>query len=138
MGFKPRRNLAAGSEIAAQVANVLATERRSLLTLANAVASEKDEIRAHAERLHKKSQELYELANQLTNGVQRKHRVRVTRNVDPQVLAASLKKQLKAHGGNVSAIAREMNTTRIQVHRWCKRFNLSLDDYRGPPFELGQ
>jgi DNA-binding NtrC family response regulator len=37
---------------------------------------------------------------------------------------------LSAHGGNVSRVAAEMGRTRMQIHRWMKRFGLSPDTYR--------
>lgn len=38
---------------------------------------------------------------------------------------------LTAHGGNVSAVARSMGYSRMQVHRWIKQFELDPDGYRG-------
>jgi transcriptional regulator with PAS, ATPase and Fis domain len=37
---------------------------------------------------------------------------------------------LREHRGNISAVARAMGKQRMQVHRWLKRFQLRLDDYR--------
>jgi DNA-binding NtrC family response regulator len=37
---------------------------------------------------------------------------------------------LESHRGNVSAVARELGTTRMQVHRWAKRYGLDLEKYR--------
>jgi transcriptional regulator of acetoin/glycerol metabolism len=37
---------------------------------------------------------------------------------------------LSAHSGNVSRVAAEMGRTRMQIHRWMKRFGLSPDSYR--------
>lgn len=37
---------------------------------------------------------------------------------------------LTTHSGNVSQVARSMGRTRMQIHRWLKRWNLRLDDYR--------
>lgn len=37
---------------------------------------------------------------------------------------------LRASHGNVAAVARSLGKARMQVHRWVKRFDLSLADYR--------
>ncbi len=37
---------------------------------------------------------------------------------------------LRDNGGNVAAVARSLGKARMQVHRWVKRFDLSLADYR--------
>jgi transcriptional regulator with GAF, ATPase, and Fis domain len=37
---------------------------------------------------------------------------------------------LREHGGNVAAVARALGKARMQVHRWVRRFDLSLADYR--------
>jgi len=37
---------------------------------------------------------------------------------------------LREHDGNVAAVARVLGKARMQVHRWVKRFDLSLADYR--------
>jgi transcriptional regulator of acetoin/glycerol metabolism len=49
---------------------------------------------------------------------------------DPAELRDRLVAMLAQHGGNVSAVARAMGKARMQIHRWIKRFELSLDDYR--------
>jgi hypothetical protein len=49
---------------------------------------------------------------------------------DPGELKARLVHLLGQHGGNVSAVARAMGKARMQIHRWIKRFELSIDDYR--------
>jgi len=38
---------------------------------------------------------------------------------------------LRAHQGNVSAVARIMGKSRIHIHRWMDKFGLDPDDYRG-------
>ena len=37
---------------------------------------------------------------------------------------------LRDHGGNVSAVAREMNKAPVQIRRWCKRFDINLGQFR--------
>ncbi|MEN9581755.1 MAG: hypothetical protein RJA70_4764 [Pseudomonadota bacterium] len=37
---------------------------------------------------------------------------------------------LDRHQGNVAAVGRELGKARMQVHRWLKRYDISLDDYR--------
>ncbi len=46
-------------------------------------------------------------------------------------LRAALVEALQQHQGNVSAVARQMDTTRMQIHRWMKRLDLDAADYRG-------
>ena len=38
---------------------------------------------------------------------------------------------LREHRGNVAAVARAMGKARMQIHRWIKRYGLSLDNFRG-------
>jgi transcriptional regulator of acetoin/glycerol metabolism len=42
-----------------------------------------------------------------------------------------LQELLSRHRGNVAAVARELGKARMQVHRWLRRYGLSLEDYRG-------
>jgi transcriptional regulator with GAF, ATPase, and Fis domain len=37
---------------------------------------------------------------------------------------------LSRHKGNVAAVGRELGKERMQIHRWLKKFGISLDDYR--------
>ena len=37
---------------------------------------------------------------------------------------------LRQHGGNVAAVARAVGKARMQIHRWIKRYGLSLDNFR--------
>jgi transcriptional regulator of acetoin/glycerol metabolism len=41
-----------------------------------------------------------------------------------------LRTLLSRHQGNVAAVGRELGKARMQVHRWLKRYDISLDDYR--------
>ncbi len=43
---------------------------------------------------------------------------------------AELLRLLQAHGGNVTAVARELGKARFQVQRWLKRYTLRPEDYR--------
>jgi transcriptional regulator with GAF, ATPase, and Fis domain len=45
-------------------------------------------------------------------------------------LREALVEQLRAHGGNLAAVARAMGKARMQVQRWMKRFELDPDAYR--------
>jgi transcriptional regulator with PAS, ATPase and Fis domain len=47
-----------------------------------------------------------------------------------EVLRQELIALLRRHGGNISAVAREMDRARVQVRRWCKRFDLDPDSFR--------
>jgi transcriptional regulator with PAS, ATPase and Fis domain len=47
--------------------------------------------------------------------------------------AEELKQLLRAHQGNVAAVGRELGKARMQVHRWMKRYDIDIDDYREPP-----
>jgi sigma-54 dependent transcriptional regulator, acetoin dehydrogenase operon transcriptional activator AcoR len=48
----------------------------------------------------------------------------------PADVRSRLLDALARHHGNVSAVARELDTTRMQVHRWAKRFAIDLAAYR--------
>ncbi len=41
-----------------------------------------------------------------------------------------LRSILARHKGNVAAVGRELGKERMQIHRWLKRYGISLDDYR--------
>lgn len=41
-----------------------------------------------------------------------------------------LRTVLTRHRGNVAAVGRELGKARMQVHRWLKRYEISLDDFR--------
>jgi transcriptional regulator with PAS, ATPase and Fis domain len=43
---------------------------------------------------------------------------------------AELREVLQRHKGNVAAVGRELGKERMQVHRWLKKYGISLDDYR--------
>lgn len=49
-----------------------------------------------------------------------------------EVRRAELRALLMSHAGNVSLIARELGTSRTQVHRLCDRFGLDAGAFRGP------
>jgi transcriptional regulator with GAF, ATPase, and Fis domain len=42
-----------------------------------------------------------------------------------------LRSLLSRHHGNVAAVGRELGKERMQVHRWMKRYGISIDEYRG-------
>jgi transcriptional regulator with PAS, ATPase and Fis domain len=50
---------------------------------------------------------------------------------DPDSLRAELLDQLTRHQGNISAVARAMRRTRMQVHRWLKRWSIDAGRFRG-------
>jgi transcriptional regulator with GAF, ATPase, and Fis domain len=41
-----------------------------------------------------------------------------------------LREMLQRHKGNVAAVGRELGKERMQVHRWLKKYGISLEDYR--------
>ena len=41
-----------------------------------------------------------------------------------------LREMLARHGGNIAAVGRELGKQRMQVHRWLKRYEIDIDDYR--------
>jgi transcriptional regulator with GAF, ATPase, and Fis domain len=43
---------------------------------------------------------------------------------------SELRDLLARHHGNVAAAGRELGKERMQVHRWMKRYGISIDDYR--------
>jgi sigma-54 dependent transcriptional regulator, acetoin dehydrogenase operon transcriptional activator AcoR len=42
----------------------------------------------------------------------------------------ALRELLARHGGNIAAVGRELGKARMQIHRWLKRYEISLEDYR--------
>jgi transcriptional regulator of acetoin/glycerol metabolism len=49
---------------------------------------------------------------------------------EEQKLKDDLVRRLGETRGNVSEIARAMGKTRMQIHRWMKRFGLDVETYR--------
>ncbi len=49
---------------------------------------------------------------------------------EEEVFRAELVTQLRAHRGNISAVARKMGKARVQVRRWCERFGLDASEFR--------
>jgi DNA-binding NtrC family response regulator len=49
---------------------------------------------------------------------------------NPENQRERLEMLLKQHQGNVSAVAREMGRSRMQVHRWLQRFGIDLGQFR--------
>lgn len=43
----------------------------------------------------------------------------------------ALRALLQRHAGNVAAVARELGKERVQIHRWLKRYGITLDEFRG-------
>jgi DNA-binding NtrC family response regulator len=46
-------------------------------------------------------------------------------------LRSAIVRLLDENGGNISAVARELSTTRMQVHRWMKKLEIDHEGYRG-------
>ena len=51
-----------------------------------------------------------------------------TLSADERVLRASLVAAIERHGGNLTAVARELGKDRTQIRRWMKRFGLTRAD----------
>lgn len=51
-------------------------------------------------------------------------------SADDEKLRVDLVRRLEETKGNVSELARAMSTTRMQIHRWMKRFGLDPETYR--------
>jgi transcriptional regulator of acetoin/glycerol metabolism len=49
---------------------------------------------------------------------------------DPDAVRADLLDQLARHRGNISAVSRAMRRTRMQVHRWLKRWDIDPARFR--------
>ena len=49
-----------------------------------------------------------------------------------RALRADVDRRLRANGGNVSAVAREMGKAPVQIRRWCRRFAIDLAALRRP------
>lgn len=50
--------------------------------------------------------------------------------LSPEALAQEIRDQLTQCDGNISAVARNLDTTRKQIHRWVKRFDIDIDQFR--------
>jgi len=48
----------------------------------------------------------------------------------PPPTEAALRDLLMRHRGNIAAVGRELGKERMQVHRWMKRYNISVEEYR--------
>jgi transcriptional regulator with GAF, ATPase, and Fis domain len=51
--------------------------------------------------------------------------------VEGEGLRARLVLALEAHHGNVAEVARVLGRTRMQIHRWMRRFAIDPARYRG-------
>jgi transcriptional regulator with AAA-type ATPase domain len=49
---------------------------------------------------------------------------------EEESLKSELLRNMKAHGGNVAAVARSMGKASTQVYRWLRRFGVTPDDFR--------
>ena len=47
-----------------------------------------------------------------------------------EAIRAQLSEALSTHHGNISHVARTMGRTRMQIHRWMKRFGINPETYR--------
>ena len=43
---------------------------------------------------------------------------------------SELRALLASHKGNIAAVGRALGKERMQIHRWMKRYNIEVDDYR--------
>jgi len=43
---------------------------------------------------------------------------------------AELRQLLEEEGGNVAAVGRRLGKARMQIHRWMKRYDIEIEDYR--------
>jgi transcriptional regulator of acetoin/glycerol metabolism len=43
---------------------------------------------------------------------------------------AELRELLVRHRGNIAAVGRELGKERMQVHRWLRRYNLDIEEFR--------
>jgi DNA-binding NtrC family response regulator len=50
---------------------------------------------------------------------------------EPDRVRGDLLEQLARHQGNISAVARALRCTRMQVHRWLKRWQIDAEQFRG-------
>jgi DNA-binding NtrC family response regulator len=44
---------------------------------------------------------------------------------------AELRSLLEAHRGNIAAVGRQLGKARMQIHRWMKRYEIEIEEYRG-------
>ena len=43
---------------------------------------------------------------------------------------ATLRELLHRHAGNIAAVGRELGKERMQIHRWLKRYDIDVEQYR--------
>ncbi len=55
---------------------------------------------------------------------------RVRLSPEDEQIRAELVDLLERHAGNISAVARDMGKERVQIRRWCKRFEIDVTSYR--------
>jgi hypothetical protein len=60
-----------------------------------------------------------------------------TSSMPDDMLRNRLETLLRVHRGNVSAVARVMGKARVQVRRWCARYEIDTTVYRGSSGTLG-
>jgi transcriptional regulator with GAF, ATPase, and Fis domain len=48
----------------------------------------------------------------------------------PPPTEQALRDLLMRHKGNIAAVGRELGKERMQVHRWMKRYAISVEEYR--------
>ncbi len=100
-------------------ANTLTERSRELIRQGHALKAEADALLA---RVPPKYGPSAALVQALSNG-----RANPTR----AHLVAELKRRLKQHQGNISAVARALNTHPIQVRRWARYLRVSVMRTRG-------
>jgi transcriptional regulator with GAF, ATPase, and Fis domain len=76
-----------------------------------------------------------------SNGAERESRMPASTTGPPPAVApvsprrpppteAELRELLVRHRGNIAAVGRELGKERMQVHRWMKRYGISVEEYR--------
>ena len=43
---------------------------------------------------------------------------------------SDLRALIEKHGGNLAAVGRELGKKRMQIHRWLKRYEIDVEEYR--------
>ena len=112
--FAKRRAATDNSAKLIQRANKLKQRSRELIRQGHALKAEADALLAHVPPKYGPSTALIQA---LSNG---------RANPTQANLVAELKRQIKQHQGNISAVARSLNTHPIQVRRWARYLRVSV------------
>ncbi len=126
MGAKPRQKPPSTDDLASAATRSVSSLKK-LQALLRQTGGEVSESKAR--RIEKYVGELASITEDQPSEISR-WPVRIRSNLPFDILEKIIPVKLKENGGNVSSLARELDTSRMQVHRWLKKLGINLNDYR--------